>query len=75
MLFRSAQVQFVEGVLLEAARGFTDAKAEECFVDHHESTLAVTCVGDVPAAVGAHNSGGDTSTPAAIVGNAAGALV
>ena len=75
MLFRSAQVQFVEGVLLEAARGFTDAKAEECFVDHHESTLAVTRICAVPAAVGAHYSGGDIRTPAAIVGSAAGALV
>ena len=75
MLFRSAQVQFVEGVLLEAARGFTDAKAEECFVDHHESTLAVTRICAVPAAVGAHNPGGDISASAAHLRSAAGAIV
>ena len=75
MLFRSAQVQFVEAVLLQAPRGFTGAQADKCFVAHRESTLAVTRICAVPAAVGSHYSGGDIRTPAAIVGSAAGALV
>jgi len=58
-----------------AARGFTGAQADECFMDHYESTLAVTRVCAVAAAVGAHNSGGVISAPAAHLRSAAGAIV
>ena len=75
MLFRSAQVQFVEAVLLQAPRGFTGAQADKCFVAHRESTLAVTRVCAVAAADGAHNPGGDISASAAHLRSAAGAIV